>query len=161
MSEKILQAVLMRRALVELQHQIALPNDTSFYSWESDLITINKSGYVNEFECKISRADYLRDAKKPKFRLFERLVRTNRIPNYFWYATLDFDIEPPEFAGWLKVTYNQKRFPYEVRVIKSAPLLHKEKPRERNIRITSRLLSFKLMKFYNIYYKAIEVEKNT
>jgi hypothetical protein len=155
MSEKVLQAVLIRRALTKLHHQIVLPNDTSFYSWEADLITVNNSGYVNEFECKISRADFLRDCKKYKFKHFEMFSDSNTTPNYFWYATLDFDIEVPEFAGWLKVVYLEKRGVYDVKVMKPAPLRHKQKPHERKIKIASRLLSFKLMGFYDPYMKPI------
>lgn len=171
MSEYILQSVIMRRALTELGHQIALPNDTSFYSWESDLITVNKSGYVNEFECKISRADFLKDKKKYKFNLFAshdedekrhaaavldgwKLDFAPRTPNYFWYVTLGFDIEPPDFSGWLKVSYNEKRSVYEVLVMKTAPLRHKVKVPQHLLDKAARLLSFKLMQYYNPYKEA-------
>jgi hypothetical protein len=182
MTEKLLQALIMQRALVQLNHQVALPNDTSFYSWESDLLTINKSGYVSEFECKISRADYQRDGKKHKFLFFgesqdekknkvDRVVAEHslsnysfqpRIPNYFWYVTLDFDIDPPKHAGWLKVTYNEKRFWYDVQVMKVAPKLHSQKPPEHRVKIAARLLSFKLMSLYvnmHVRKKIVEVPK--
>lgn len=176
MTEQLLQSLMMQRALVDLKHQVVLPNDTSFYGWESDLLTINKSGLVNEFECKISRADYLRDKHKYKFKIFEdhkRQVVTHQaevikgynkawIPNYFWYVTLDFDIEPPQYAGWLKVTYNQKHAWYDVTTIKTAPRLHTEKPQERLVKIASRLLSFKLMNVYinmHVRNKVVEVPK--
>ncbi len=170
MSEKLLQAVLMRRAMTELGHQIALPNDTSFYDWEADLLTVNKSGYVNEYECKISKADFLRDKCKYKFKRFDEkesvldantlpeslkafYTKSQKTPNYFWYATLDFDIECPDFAGWLKVSYVEKRARHEVTVMKQAPLRHKVKPNERVIKIAARLLSFKLMDMYSVYAK--------
>lgn len=149
MSENLLQAVIMRRALVELQHQIALPNDTSFFAWESDLLTFNKSGYVNEYECKITRADFLRDYKKHKFSLFSD---SSRSPNYFWYVTLDFEIEVPDFAGWLKVVYLEKRSLWNVVLMKPAPLRHKQKPHPKKVEIASRLLSFKLMSLYHNLY---------
>ena len=166
MTEQLLQALVMQRCLSQLKHQVALPNDTSFYSWESDVITINGSGFVSEFECKISRADYLRDKKKPKFDAFkyhkahkerhDKAVLEGKwdrpfiphIPNYFWYVTLDFDIEPPEYAGWLKVTYNEKKYWHDVKVMKVAPRLHSDKPHERMTQIAARLLSFKLMSVY-------------
>lgn len=166
MTEQLLQALVMQRALVVLKHQVVLPNDTSFYNWESDVITINNSGFVSEFECKISRADYLRDKKKPKFDAFENHAEHKKrhetavvngkldmpfrphIPNYFWYVTLDFDIEPPSHAGWLKATYDPKRYLYGMKVVKSAPRLHSEKPAERLVKIASRLLSYKLMSMY-------------
>lgn len=137
---------------MELQHQIVLPNDTSFYTWEADLLTINRSNYVNEFECKISLADFKRDEKKDKFYHFQRNDAGS--PNYFWYATLDFDITPPDFAGWLKISYDDRRLRYITQVMKVAPLRHKEKAREHKIKIAARLLSFKLMGFYDPYTKS-------
>lgn len=163
MTEQLLQSVLMRRALIELHHQIVLPNDTTFYRWEADLLTINKSGYVNEYECKVTKNDYNRDSKKRKFMTWpdgNPLYSRSEGPNYFWYVTLDFEIEPPEFAGWIIVRKNAIAY-YDVLVMKPAPLLHKQKPQERLIKIASRLLSFKLMNFYHRLYIKSEAENVT
>lgn len=56
-----------------------------FYNAEADVVSILKSGYVVEFEVKISRSDFKADAKKGKWKFYDLRVETG-IPNYFYYA---------------------------------------------------------------------------
>lgn len=42
---------------------IAAPN-LFLYPWESDLIIVNKSGYISEYEVKLSVSDFRNDFKK-------------------------------------------------------------------------------------------------
>lgn len=95
-------------------------NNVNVFTWESDLLTVTKSGYVHEFEIKVSRADYRRDKKtkdikyqvldKGHFtwdRTFYRLgeyikegVEQKRSrPAYFWYATPPGLVDPVELEG--------------------------------------------------------------
>jgi twinkle protein len=46
-------------------HEIIVPNSCVF-SWESDVISVNKTGFISEFEIKVSRADFKADAKKER-----------------------------------------------------------------------------------------------
>jgi hypothetical protein len=63
---------------------------TSFiYSWESDYWAMDEAGVTREFEIKISRADYLKDAKKDKHKECNGA-------NYFYYVVPKDLIKPEE-----------------------------------------------------------------
>ena len=49
------------------------------YGWESDYWVMDVGGTAKEFEIKISRSDYLCDAKKPKH-------QSDKGANYFYYV---------------------------------------------------------------------------
>lgn len=109
------------------------PN-TYIGNWECDIVELTKSGYLYEYEVKISRADFKSDAKKEtKFyskanhKKYEVLQSGQRV-NYFYYVVPSHLIsvdEVPEFAGLIYVdtTYVNPYF----KVIKQAPKLSKEK----------------------------------
>lgn len=118
------------------------------YSWESDFISVTRSGYVHEFEIKCSKADYHNDYKnKPErhtilengyrelnhwekksldnnFSLFnrEKLTADNKIlenrPNYFWYVCPEGIIA--DVPDYAGLMYVKNLNP----VIKKAPKLH-------------------------------------
>lgn len=60
-------------------------NFNYFFTGELDVISVSKSGYVSEFEVKVSRSDFKADAKKRKWQYFESLT-SKYIPNYFTYV---------------------------------------------------------------------------
>lgn len=101
--------------------------------WESDYLTLTKSGYLYEGEVKISKNDFKADFKKEnKHLLLETTFNNNTVsdnklcPHYFFYAVPEglIDIsEIPEYAGLVYVTSS---YPY-VKWVKKPPLLHKEK----------------------------------
>lgn len=94
-----------------------------FSDWEIDVLSLNKSDYLTEFEVKVSRSDFKADSKKRKWQFYERKVET-MISNYFYYACTNGLIsvnEIPVFAGLLYVTNDG------IETIKKAPLLHKAK----------------------------------
>lgn len=106
-----------------LKHNIPCENVSWLLIWEADILSINKSGYLTEFEVKVSRSDFKADAKKRKWSWFEMKIET-QLPNYFYYACpvglIGID-EVPKFAGLVYVG------PDGVEVIKKASLLHKQK----------------------------------
>jgi hypothetical protein len=149
-NERIMQAVIMRWALFEKNHIYALPGSTMFFAWESDVITITKFNYAHEFEIKISKADYKHDFKKThKHQVLQQAILQHRpVPAYFWYATSGFDIDPPEYAGWLTVAYNEKQFRYEISIRKDAPRLHDYKITKESVETIAHLLSFRVATEY-------------
>lgn len=138
LSEGDIQRVLYWRYGVGRDY--SMPNVHIFCN-ESDFVTITKAGYVDEYEIKISRSDFLADRKKHRHKAYEYLSPWNwregwsgnethiypnaRYPNRFWYVTpvgLVAESDLPDFAGLIEITDN--RF---VNVIRKAPQLHKEK----------------------------------
>ena len=133
-----------------IQHQIVVPNIHLHYS-EADLITVMKSGYMNEIEIKISKADFKNDFKKQKHTMMENLVQgkiLNRATlysaNYFWFAIpkalhpkINFPI--PDHYG-LIVIDEPLAF---ISIIKRAKLLHREKITQKQLHRIGRSLMYK------------------
>lgn len=116
----------MQYVLGDLHHECAIPNTTLVYYWEADLLSITRAGLVHEFEIKLSYQDFKADAKKNKHWFIENKTKS---PSYFWYVTYNFDVTPPEKAGWIKITKTENTFNFgwRVEVRKSAPRLHTQK----------------------------------
>ena len=122
-----------------LRHSFLSPSSVKYFTenlnvfdWESDVLKFTKSGYVYEFEIKISKADFKNDFKnkKKKHSLFEdKNLENKKTPNYFYYVVPKDMInveDVPEYAGLIYV------FPHSIGAyrfieIKKAPLLHKNK----------------------------------
>jgi len=122
------------------------PN-TYIGSWECDIVELTKSGYLYEYEVKITRADFKADAKKQrsgnkeidgvwqpcKHVKYDILQSGSRV-NYFYYIVpkdlISVD-EVPEFAGLIYIDTSYVN-PY-FKVVKVAPKLSKEKATDRII----------------------------
>ena len=122
------------------------PN-TYIGSWECDIVELTKSGYLYEYEVKITRADFKADAKKqrdgyekiegvwqPSSKTKYGVLQSGSRVNYFYYLVpkdlISVD-EVPEFAGliYIDITYVHPYF----KVVKPAPKLSKEKITEKRI----------------------------
>jgi hypothetical protein len=121
------------------------------YSWESDFISVTRSGYVHEFEIKCSKADYRNDHKnKPEkhtilkhghrelnnwekkslgcgYKLLNQseITPDNKIlknrPNYFWYVCPENIIT--DVPDYAGLMYVKGLNP----IVKKAPKLHNVK----------------------------------
>jgi len=94
-----------------------------FYCSEVDVLSILKSGYLAEYEVKISRSDFKADAKKGKWKFFDLKIETG-IPNYFYYACPTGLIKENEIQGFAGLIYINKD---GCEVIKKAKILHRYK----------------------------------
>lgn len=102
---------------------IVSENFNYFFVGELDVISVNKSGYVSEFEVKVSRSDFKADAKKRKWYFFENKIE-KQIPNYFNYVCPDGMIMPDEIKPYMGlIYYSEKGF----LVVKKPKLIHKYK----------------------------------
>ena len=135
-----------------LRHNFLSPSSIKYltenlliYNWESDMLKITKSGYVYEFEIKISKADFKNDFKnkKKKHLILENSQNTNK-PNYFYYVVPDGLIDEndiPEYAGLIYVHStiigNSKQW-FSFEEIKKAPKLHNEKINEESLNLTDK-----------------------
>lgn len=164
-TEKNIQTLLMNYTMQRAGHQIAIPNitptgNTRLVGWECDLFTIGASGYSNEYEIKLNRADYDRDEKKEKIVLISSAYENNKtiknhqsaftMPNNFYYVTYQFEIQPPVWAGWIYVQEVERsnHFTLSLEVKKLAPKLHGRKMGEGDMKYIARLLSYRLEHAY-------------
>jgi len=108
-------------------HQFVIPN---FYygNWECDVFSMTMSNYTNEYEIKISKADFENDKYK-SYRPYHGETQLKSVDTILgkrtskmWYVfpmTLELDIPP--YAGI--IIYNRGQF----KTIREAPFLHKRK----------------------------------
>tara|TARA_B100002049_G_scaffold145952_1_gene108415 strand:+ start:6646 stop:7128 length:483 start_codon:yes stop_codon:yes gene_type:complete len=94
-----------------------------FFCSESDVASILKSGYVVEYEVKISRSDFKADAKKSKWRYYDMRIEKG-IPNYFWYVCPEGMIDVSEIQDFAGLAYYKDG---EITIIKKAKILHRYK----------------------------------
>ena len=70
---------------------------------ESDIIEVTKTGYLVEYEVKISRADFLADRRKSKWQFYK--FHYDKAPKFFYYILPKGIAEPvelPDFAGLIE-----------------------------------------------------------
>ena len=174
MTEKTVQTLLLDYTMQSAAHRIALPNVTDngqprIADWEMDLLSVNRSGFSNEYEIKLSRSDYLKDRQKEA--KHANLLSTytmsrkekgwklhNNTPNYFWYVTYGFEIEPPDYAGWMAVNVceDYRRNYLVLKMKKKAPRLHAGLVGDERMIMMGRLLAYRLSHAYRKLYKYSE-----
>lgn len=102
-------------------------NFNYFFAGELDVISVSKSGYVSEFEVKVSRSDFKADAKKRKWQWYEnpRLqILSAQCPNYFTYVCLKGLIQESDlkdYQGLIWIIDN------EIITIRKPKIIHKHK----------------------------------
>ena len=125
MTGKQIQEIICKSEVLKLN--IPCENVRYLFNHEVDVLSLNKSGYLTEFEVKVSRSDFKADLKKEKWEWFDVRLET-QIPNYFIYSCIPELIikeEIPSFAGLVYVTDEG------IEVVKKPKLLHKfKKPQE-------------------------------
>jgi hypothetical protein len=81
----------------ERKFPIQVPN-CFVYHWECDYWTLDFKGEAREYEIKISRSDFLNDAKKKKH-------KTEDGANFFYYVCPEGLIQPNEVASKYGLIY--------------------------------------------------------
>lgn len=120
-------------------HEIIVPNSCMF-AWESDVVSVTRSGFTHEFEIKITRSDFKQDAKKERTRLLLDPTVTGYFhshtvsrPNYFWYVTPEgmiAEAEVPDYAGLIyamEPVVGYHLYFNTTKEIKPAQRIHREK----------------------------------
>lgn len=110
-SEKSVQKMLW--AYMNKKYEMMIPNCFTQFDNEADVLAFRKSGFVDEFEIKLSKADFKNDAKKIVFLSesktfgpkYESLCDGN-MSNYFWYVfPNDIKIELEDVPSWAGVIH--------------------------------------------------------
>lgn len=136
--------------LLSRGHQIVVPNlSWAYLSWESDLVSFTRAGYMYEFEIKVSHTDFLRDFDKFKHRHFKKILSNSNSkskgPNYFSY-TAPIKAVPiclPDYAGLILVEPSRHYGKLNLVEIKRPALLHKNKAGDKDLIKILRSLMFK------------------
>ena len=158
-TEGHIQAVLMRWLLNEKHHNYFIPNSNQFFTWEADLISVTRAGLIHEFEIKLNTYDYKADAKKLKHNM---IGYVRYAPAYFWYVAYDFEIDPPENAGWIFVTQidsHNGNNGWKLEVKREAPRLNDWKITDRQTEQIARILSWRLYHWYEGHYLRLEMKE--
>lgn len=153
MNERTIQIRLMEEVLSNKNHKAAITNSTMLLYNEADLLSVTKAGLVHEYEIKLTKSDYNREFKKKKSKHWylknaKRFGDSRIVANYFWFVTYDFDIEPPEYAGWIKLTPVVGVDWLRLWRKKQAPRIHGNRWDDAKVARIARLLSFRLLKEY-------------
>ena len=102
---------------------VIIPN-FFFGRYEMDLFKLSKNGYVTEYEVKISRADFKRDAAKGKSRKHENHSVGSGDANRFWFVSPKGLIDKSELPNWAGLLeYENGRFA----PVKVPGFIHKKK----------------------------------
>lgn len=113
-------------------YDIIIPN---FYrnGYEMDLYKLTKSGYVVEYEIKISKSDFKADMKKG-FKIWNSedrilkhdIIKNGERSNRFFFVVPSDLIKPDEIPEYCGLIYYDEKID-RLDLIKNAKLLHKNK----------------------------------
>lgn len=113
-----------------------------FSDWELDVISLNKNGFLTEFEVKVSLSDFKADFKKSKWKFYNLKIES-LTPNYFYYVCpsgLINEKDLPKHFGLIYVSENV------LKVVKKANFIHKNK--HEPIKILKKFLTVKTQRQY-------------
>lgn len=129
-----------------------LPNYAPAGWWECDVFSVTKAGYWVEYEIKVSRADFLADARKSKWGPWvgQKDQRQNvgkhdllaqgsaTGPSRFFFvfpAGLIPVADVPTWAGIVEATRHQKGPGIYLKIVRPAPRLHGEKFGDKRVNV--------------------------
>jgi len=145
---------------------IIIPN---FYlGWyEMDVCKIMKSGYIVEYEIKISRSDFFADFKKDNGAKHKKLQTNESHCNRFFFVVPNGLLKPeevPPYAGLIEYTDSNSASYWaaggSTDITKPAPLIHKVKRDENIYHGLALKLSFRSQVIEQKYRKLVYQQKN-
>ena len=173
MTERQIQCALFRE--FRSTSSLVIPNYSPAGYWQCDLWRVTKAGYAEEYEIKLTVADFKQDAQKfMKSRTVEKTPDGKRIrvlletrkhelveagggPNRFWYVApsglLSIDMIP-SWAGLREVTRHGNWL--RVGTTKRAPELHK---RQADQKVIEHAQSVFYWRFWGERLKNVELRK--
>jgi len=148
MTTKEIQSTICKAEIHKGNH--VAENFTYFFAGELDVISLHKSGYVSEFEVKVSRSDFKADAKKMKWQWYENVklqVDTAHCPNYFYYVCESVNGKPLIDVSDVKDYHGLIHIIDGVPVIiKKAKLIHRHK--QDTLKLLNKMLRLNNWKHY-------------
>lgn len=127
LTTKEIQEAICRRELN--YNKFVAENVNNFLVGEADVLSLTPYGYTTEFEVKISRNDFKADAKKTKWRHYNRelegmIDQYAMVPNYFYYVCPENLINESEIKPYQGLIYIVEG---EALLIKKAKRIHSVK----------------------------------
>lgn len=161
------------RSCSHVNSDIVVPNFFINSYYEMDLFKLTKSGFVTEYEIKISRSDFFNDFKKGyncNKSKHELIKEGSRICNYFVFVVPEGLVKKEEVPEHLGLMYYGDRFAY----VQKGKKLHNRKfenyqmlaeklsYRENNLSVKIRNRFNKESRVYDKYFKLLNYlsEKN-
>ncbi len=139
-TEKAIQIQLYHR--LNSGSRIMVPN-SMLYGWEADMLRVTKSGYVYEFEIKVTASDFYADKRKAKW------YSRNPGANYFTYVMpkdlVKLETIPEDAGIWW---YTGRRGWCSFEIARRPKKKHPNKVTEKQMARLTNSLTFK---FWNIY----------
>ena len=136
-----------------LRSDIIICSNTEAIGAEADLLVVQPSGYVLEFEIKVSRADFKADFRKAAKHAGlasggRTSHRTAAGPNYFYFAVPAGLVRPDEVPAYCGLVYihglDEAGRSYErAEIVRTAPRLHAARASEKTLRRIARSLMYK------------------
>ena len=170
----------LRLMVDRYRRNLCCPNYTPRQWWECDLFEVTEAGYFNEYEIKLTRADFKADALKEnrewlggwgkeaqyKVENKHRLLAAGdpRGPSKFWYVVpkdLIAESEVPAWAGLIYCSIWQPRgaFKVQTKIVRPAPRLHRTKI---DPKVVEHVNSIFYYRFANLFlFKRLENENET
>ena len=166
LTESKVQAIIGTSIKLQKKYCPIVPN--CFYRWdlEADLMGVRKSGFVDEFEIKLTVADFKNDASKtvrlpkdgekysyeclPKYEALE----TGRLLNYFWYIVPKDMVtveDIPKFAGLIYIDKGLRGYKYTI--IKDAKRLNSNKITDDQLYSALRKMGYR---YWNLIEKGLK-----
>jgi len=160
-TEKQIQQLLTNDFCIKKTHDIAVPNITTVHGfWESDLLSMTKSGLLHEFEIKTTRSDWAKEKRAIEGLSEDSHCKVRRCtalnkqlnekvdmgtsPNYFWLCApsgIVREEEIPPYSGLIEVYEFRKRV--RIRIKKNAPRLHTGKASDKVMLSMMRSMNYK------------------
>lgn len=112
-------------------HKIVCPNVNLLLKGQQDMISVTGRGVLIEYEVKISRSDFKRDAKKLKSTTMANPEYwPDQVPNQFYYVVPAGLITREEIPAWAGLIWIDNSLDPSAKVVilkKTAPVIHKYK----------------------------------
>lgn len=117
-TESLIQDIICKSEI--LKNNLVCPNVSYILYSQCDVLSMNKSGYLTEFEIKISKQDFLKDKTKKKF------LKRNEwgFANYFYYVCPENLISLKDIKKEYGLIYI---IDYELKIIRKPKLINKKK----------------------------------
>ena len=110
-----------------------------YYRFESDMITLSKSGYITEYEVKLTKSDFYADLKKTAIHNRKSITRHNMLisgqaANRFYYVLPKGMVPEEDIPKWAGIIYIRPADKWNepaLTIYRAAPRIHGNKAHEK------------------------------
>lgn len=133
-SLKELTAIIQKKIAEVEVLKFNLPCENVLYvfptNFEMDVLSLNKQGYLTEFEVKVSKSDFKADKKKKFKSHWYESGNETMCPNRFYYVCPEGLISIEELPTYAGLIYYSEQ---GLTTIRKAPMLHKKQKERKGV----------------------------